>query len=131
MKIITRTLSLLIITFICNTSIANINDSLLKEINSRPNSPEGYENILNKLEDKRFLKAFKKAIVLESNDQFKESIVHLKIVQEAFPDAPYLIWRMSREYWRYAENLDINDKSNRLINFKLGLDWAEKGIALD
>lgn len=136
MKIAVRILSLVVVSLLASTSFASTNAStidtnLLDEINSRPISPELYKATLSKLVDKSYLNAFTKSVDLELNHHYKESIDHLLVLQKAFPEAPYIMWRLAREYWVYAENMDIDDKENRLINFGIGLDWATKGIKTD
>jgi len=68
-------------------------------------------------------------VQFDREDNYGESLKILESLAQQFPEAPYLMWRLARTYWVYAENLDINDKETRLKNFQKGLDWANKGIA--
>ena len=98
-------------------------------VNMLPSSPQEYIDALNKAGKNQAAKEFAKAVEYDSSDQYWNAIVILNDLIKQFPEAPYLMWRLSRNYWVYAENLDINDKEGRLKNFQIGLDWAEKGIA--
>ncbi len=98
-------------------------------INSLPNNPPAYIEILKQAGHEEAAAEFAKAVEFERQDKMADSIPILNKLHEQFPNAPYIMWRQSRNYWVYAENLDINDKENRLKNFEIGLDWANKGLA--
>lgn len=97
--------------------------------NTLPTSPQQYIEILENAGHEQASKQFAKAVDFDQNDQYGESIKILEQLAQEFPEAPYLMWRLARNYWVFAENLDINDKEARLKNFEKGLKWANKGIA--
>jgi len=100
----------------------------MDQVNALQKSPEMFIDALNSAGQAEAAALFKQSVELDHTNNYAESIKILEKLQPQFPQAPYLMWRLSRNYWVYAENLDINDKENRLANFQIGLDWANKGI---
>ncbi len=105
-----------------------VSPEIITQINSLPSNSNEYLLILKKLDDPHPASTFAQAVTLERSYNTFESIHLMENLAKQFPEAPYLMWRLSRLYWVYAENLDINDKENRLTNFQTGFDWAIKGI---
>jgi len=101
----------------------------LQTINALPKSPDAFIEALNQNGYVEAANLFKQVVEFDHQSNYAGSIKILEKLQPQFPKSPYLMWRLSRTYWVYAENLDINDKENRLKNFQIGLDWANKGIA--
>lgn len=110
-------------------SCLSLTNTLWADINSLPTSPEAFAEILKEAGHSDAASQFTKTIAFDRNDQYAQSIEVLEKLNKQFPDAPYIMWRLSRNYWVFAENLDINDKEGRLKNFGIGLDWANKGLA--
>lgn len=109
-------------------SMAASQQQVLKQLSQLPSNPQQFVDWLSQLDDKSFAKEFSKINDFEEKHQYWDSIQVLEKLAKQFPEAPYLMWRLSRTYWVYAENLDLNDKTNRLKYFQTGLDWANKGI---
>jgi len=113
------------------TPAENASAKALKQINQLPTTPDQYIEWLSKLDNKSYANEFKKINGFEEKHKYWDSIQVLEKLAAEFPEAPYLMWRLARTYWVYAENLDINDKQSRLKYFQAGLDWANKGIQTD
>lgn len=96
--------------------------------NILPTSPQQYIDILKNSGHEQAAQQFSRAIYFDKKNNYGESIKILEQLAREFPEAPYLMWRLARNYWVFAENLDINDKEARLKNFEKGLKWANKGI---
>lgn len=117
-------------TFLTTTAWAE-SPSNKPTFNELQKSPDTFIEALNQNGHPEAAKLFKQSVELDRQDNYAESIKILEKLQIQFPDAPYLMWKLSRSYWVFAENLDINDKENRLKYFQIGLDWANKGIAIN
>jgi tetratricopeptide (TPR) repeat protein len=110
---------------------AVIAKSTLDKINELPNSPQEFIKTLTNAGKIQAAAEFKKTVEFDRTGDYASSIKILEDLHPKFPKAPYIVWRLSRSYWVYAENLDINAKEERLKYFQIGLDWANKGIALN
>ncbi len=120
-----------------NSIIAIVTISLLSsvghlwaaDITALPKSPQEFTNTLKALGNTKAAEAFQLSVRYDQEDKYGESLKILEKLAAEYPTSTYLMWRLSRTYWVYAENLDINDKENRLKYFEIGLSWADKGIA--
>jgi tetratricopeptide (TPR) repeat protein len=101
------------------------------DIKRLPYSPEEFVETLKALGQEEAAAEFSRSIEFDRADNYAESIKILEKLSPQFPESPYIMWRLSRAYWVYAENLDIDDKETRLKNFETGLEWADKGLALN
>lgn len=115
--------------FLLLTQTTSWADAKLTQINALQKSPDTFIEALTNAGKPEAAALFKEVVEFDHQNNYAASIKSLEKLQAQFPEAPYLMWRLSRTYWVYAENLDINDKENRLKNFQIGLDWANKGIA--
>ncbi len=100
-------------------------------INSLPANPEQYIDLLKAANMEEAARVFIKAHEQEDKKVYGESMQHFLELNKLVPESPYVMWRLARIHWIYAENLDINDKEGRMKYFGDGLAWAEKGIALN
>ena len=53
------------------------------------------------------------------------------MIAQALPRSPFIRWRISRNYWRYAERLTPTEKRERIHHFEIAHDWATRSLELD
>lgn len=111
--------------------MASFNNLWAADIKALPKSPQEFTETLKTLGHEKAAELFQQSVAYDQEDNYGESIKILEKLAAKFPASPYLMWRLSRTYWVYAENLDINDKENRLKYFEIGLSYADKGLALN
>lgn len=67
----------------------------------------------------------------ERREALLESAQIYERIAAAVPDSPFVRWRISRDYWRYADRLSPDDKEGRMHYFELAGDWADRALELD
>lgn len=81
--------------------------------------------------DPRIRALWLEGLDLERQDELLESSGRYERIAEALPASAFIRWRLSRNYWRYAEQLALDDKRQRLHFFGLATRWADEGISAD
>jgi hypothetical protein len=70
-------------------------------------------------------------IRLERRDLYLEAAAVYEHMTREAPDVPYGYWKVSRNYWRFAEGLPAEAKDLRLPYFELADAWATRGLAVE
>ena len=68
---------------------------------------------------------------LERREELLASSHRYERLAEALPESPFIRWRLSRNYWRFAERLPVEDKPGRLVYFGQANAWADSSLALE
>jgi tetratricopeptide (TPR) repeat protein len=68
---------------------------------------------------------------LERAEQLLQSAQHYEEIDALLPNSAFLQWRISRNYWRYAERIPVDDKRGRLHYFGLADSWAGRSLDND
>ena len=75
--------------------------------------------------------AWQKGLALERSESLVASTEQYELVARAMPSSATIRWRLSRNYWRMAERLPIDDKDGRLEWFTVSERWADDALKLD
>jgi hypothetical protein len=67
----------------------------------------------------------------ERREDLLASSRRYEAIAQALPESPFIRWRISRNYWRYAERLTPSEKRERIQHFELSDDWATRSLELD
>lgn len=74
---------------------------------------------------------WREGIELERRDQYLEAARVYERMSELAPQLGYPFWKVSRNYWRFAESLPGDAKAQRLPWFERADAWASRGLAVD
>jgi len=67
----------------------------------------------------------------ERREDLLASSRRYEAIAQALPRSPFIRWRISRNYWRYAERLTPTEKRERIHHFEIAHDWATRSLELD
>jgi len=67
----------------------------------------------------------------ERREDLLASSQRYEVIAQALPESPFIHWRISRNYWRYAERLAPTEKRERIHHFEIADDWATRSLELD
>ena len=67
----------------------------------------------------------------ERREELLASSRRYEAIAQALPESPFIRWRISRNYWRYAECLARDEKSERIRHFEIADEWATRSLELD
>lgn len=81
--------------------------------------------------DPRIDRLWNEGIALEAREALLESNLRYEEIAAALPGSSFIRWRVSRNYWRYAERLAADDKRGRLEYFGRADGWAQRALDLD
>ncbi len=70
-------------------------------------------------------------LVLERSEDLLASSTRYERLAESLPESSFIRWRLSRNYWRFAERLPVADKPDRLLYFGQADTWADSSLALE
>lgn len=82
-------------------------------------------------EDVRIRNLWVEGEKLERRDELLESSRRYEQIAEVLPASAFVRWRLSRNYWRYGEQLPPDDKRQRLHFFGLATKRASEAIGVD
>lgn len=82
-------------------------------------------------QDPRVRALWREGLALEQAGELLESSGRYERIAELLPGSALIRWRLSRNYWRYAERLPLEDKRQRLHFFGLAMRWADQAIRVD
>jgi len=74
---------------------------------------------------------WRQAMALEQAGRFREAAAFYERLVEIAPESPYPYWKVSRNFWRFAEALPTESKADRLPIFENAETWASRGLAVD
>ncbi len=68
---------------------------------------------------------------LELAEDFLAAAQLHETLAEDRPESAYAYWKVSRNLWRYAEQLPVDAKAERMALFERADAWASRGLAVD
>ena len=84
-----------------------------------------------RLKQDRLRPQWARGIEFERHERFLASAQQYEQIVSEVPEEEYTYWRISRNYWRYAEALPTESVEQRLVYFQRAADWADRGMAVD
>ena len=105
---------------------------------SRPLAPASRDGILfdasllpGRLRETGLRSLWARGIELERREDFLASAREYEKIVLRVPEEDYAYWRISRNYWRYAESLPTESTEQRLVYFQQAADWADRGMEVN
>lgn len=90
-----------------------------------------YDRLPGRLAANGLRERWRQGLDLERREALLESARIYEEIALEVPEESYTYWRISRNYWRFAENLPLDAKDQRVFYFELGEDWAGRGLGVD
>ena len=105
---------------------------------ARPLAPASRDRVLfdasllpGRLREVGLRSRWARGIELERQEQFLASAREYEGIVSRVPEEDYAYWRISRNYWRYAEALPTESAEQRLVYFQEAADWADRGMVVN
>lgn len=118
--------------------VASVGQANARPQNPRAIAPSSRDRVFfdatrlpGRLKQDRLRPQWARGIDFERQEHFLASAQQYEQIVSEVPEEGYTYWRISRNYWRYAEALPTESVQQRLVYFERAAQWADRGMAVD